>query len=366
LPPTGGETAGGSTVEHETIREFRLQVDAVDDDHGIRGVNYHLRPRWYGMQAEKDDGTRVDLPVPDELVEGQDAINIRISGSNIDFHDYGELLREAAAAVGISARYFRDDDRHRTSNVQDGARYVRINKSCSGPIHSRTGPIASLAHVLENDREGYRKLVQNDTDERGNQKPGYYHTCTLGLDRVQEVFPNHRLPVEVKHYYAREAADRPAGDPLSHPKLEAAYQVSRSDETLRYTAEALDQLKQELDEWLYATLSDAGLDLRAGGGVYVADDAFAAENELTTANVVDLDVSEIRHEQEAVVYKHLADGMSPTQRETLQTLVTDGGDVAPKDIAADTGRHRDTVYDALQNMHDLVQHEYDSVSLRST
>ena len=102
------------------------------------------------------------------------------------------------------------------------------------------------------------------------------------------------------------------------------------------------------------------------GGVYVADDAFAAENELTSANIVDLDVSEIRHEQEAVVYKHLADGMSPTQRETLQTLVTDGGDVAPKDIAADTGRHRDTVYDALQNMHDLVQHEYDSVSLRST
>jgi DNA-directed RNA polymerase specialized sigma24 family protein len=180
------------------------------------------------------------------------------------------------------------------------------------------------------------------------------------------VFPDHALPVEAKHYYAREAHSRPDSDPLSHPKVEVAYQTSRTDETLHLTDENLAQLDEELTEWLYGILGDAGLDLRANEHVYVEDEYFSVENATTTASVVDLDLTEVRHEQEAVVYRHLAGGMAPTDQECLDVLVSDGGQVSPQDLAESTGRHEDTVYNALARMNDLVTHTRGEVSLKST
>ncbi|CCC41961.1 DUF7845 domain-containing protein [Haloquadratum walsbyi] len=365
LPPRDGTTPNGTEIEHEQIREFRIRVEA-QDELGEKKANYHIRPRWRRMRVETDEGDQHELSIPRTLVNEHDAMNVRVSGSNIDFCDYGDLLMCAASAVDVSAHHFRESYRHETSNIQDGAKYVRVHEDVSGPVHARTGPLVSLAHVLENDREGYRKLVQNDSNERGRQLAGYYHTCTLGPQRVREVFPDHVLPVECKHYYAREAHSRPDSDPLSHPKVEVAYQTSRTDDTLHLTDENLAQLDEELTEWLYAILADAGLDLRANENVYVEDEYFSVENATTTASVVDLDLTEVRHEQESVVYKHLADGMAPTDQECLNVLVSDGGAVSPQDLAESTGRHEDTVYNSLARMNDLVTHTYGEVSLKST
>jgi hypothetical protein len=365
-PPAGGETPAGTEVAQETIREFRVSVVAHDEVRQ-RKANFHLRPRWADLKAEPENGGTTDIPVPHSLANSDtDAVSVRINGSNIPFTDYGDLLRCAVEAVDVNPRYL--DGRHPTSNVTDAARYVRVNRHQSGPIHARAGPLAQLAHVLEDDRDGYRKLVQNDANERDEKLPGYYHTATLGPQRVREVMPDHTLPVELKHYYAREALERDDSDPLAHPKLETAFQRSRlpHDETLGATDADLDRLVEELDEWLYSVLADAGLDLRAGGGVYESDAYFEAVNATTDADVIALDLTEIRHEQESVVYRHLADGMSESERDTLRCLVTDGGQLSPADVAEQTDRHRDTVYDALQSMHDLVQHEYGEVSLRST
>jgi len=177
--------------------------------------------------------------------------------------------------------------------------------------------------------------------------------------------PSHGLPKEIKHYYKKDYYDRT--DDLAHPKLEAAYQVSRTDETLHYTPENVERLKRELDEAVYAVLHDAGLGLRAGE-TYVEDAIFENTNHHTDATIVDLDLTQIRHEQEAVVYRHLVKdgGLSPVEQEALGTLVTDGGEVAPSDIAEAHERHIDSVYRALGRMHDLVEHEYGSVSLKST
>lgn len=107
--------------------------------------------------------------------------------------------------------------------MQDAARYVRLDCDASGPVHAHDGPLASLAHVLQNDREGYRKWVQDNSDNHDNQLPGFYHTATLGPERIREVFPSYALPKEIKHYYKSEACDRDTDDPLAHSKLEAAY-----------------------------------------------------------------------------------------------------------------------------------------------
>ena len=365
LPPRSGVTPNGTTIQHAEIREFRLKLEA-QDELGERKANYHIRPRWQKMRVQPDEGDEHVLSVPRTLVSDSDAINVRVSGSNINFGDYGELLMCAASACDVSGHHFLESHRHESSNIQDGAMYVRVHEDVSGSIHARTGPLVQLAHVLENDREGYRKLVQNDSNERGRQLPGYYHTATLGPSRVREVFPNHEIPIEAKHYYAREALARPDNSPLRHPKLEVAYQQTRWDQTLHLTDENLAQLHQELTEWLYAILHDAGLDLRAGGSTYVADQYFSDENYSTTASVVTLNLSEVRHEQESVVFKHFGDGLAPTDKDTLKMLVSDGGTVSPQRIADETGRHQDTIYAALGRLNRLVEHAYGEVSLKST
>ena len=363
LPPEDGETPAGTEISHETIREFRIHVTECDGHGGLRSVDYHIRPRWYKQKAETNDGDTITLEPGGLTSPHTDGVSVRAAGSNIEFEKYAQLLREAADALGIASWYF--EDTHQTSNVQDAARYVRVDEAASGPIHARDGPLVGLAHVLEDDRDGYRKLVQNDSDERDVQKPGFYHTVTLGPQRIREVWPSHGLPKEIKHYYKKDYYDRT--DDLAHPKLEAAYQVSRTDETLHYTPENVERLKRELDEAVYAVLHDAGLGLRAGE-TYVEDAIFENTNHHTDATIVDLDLTQIRHEQEAVVYRHLVKdgGLSPVEQEALGTLVTDGGEVAPSDIAEAHERHIDSVYRALGRMHDLVEHEYGSVSLKST
>ena len=365
LPPNNGETLAGTRVDHDTIREFRIRVEA-NDGLGERKVNFHIRPRWANLEAERDDGTKVEIPVPDELANNDtDAVSIRASGSNIPFDQYDDLLAQAADALGIRSGYFHDPNP--TSNIQDAARYVRIHCDQSGPIHARDGPLVGLAHVLENDRQGYRKIVQNDDDEQGRNAPGYYHTATLGPDRIREVYPDHALPAEVKHYLKRDALERTKSDPLRHPKLEAAYQVSKANETLRYDDDGIQQVTTELDEIVYSVLADAGISLRGGdGSPYVEDTYFDAENAHTDANIVSLDLAQVRHEQENVVVKHLSDGLSPVEQEALGTLVTDGGQVSPDDIAETNERNRDVVYRALDRMDDLVDREYGRVSLQST
>jgi hypothetical protein len=362
-PPENGETPAGTEIQHENIREFRIHVEA-NDGLGIRKVNIHIRPRWADMKSESKDGTTSKVSIPESLANNHtDAVNAKMYGSNIPFEDYQALLGQAADALGIRPGYFTDC--HGSSNIQDAARYVRIHRGQSGPIHARDGPLVQLAHVLENDRDGYRKIVQDDQDKRGQAAPGFQHMCTLGPKRIREVWPNHGLPKEIKHYLKDDYHEQ-EGE-IKHPKLEAAYQVSRWDDTLYFDDDSIEQLYTELDETLYSVLEAAGIDLRGGdGSPYVEDKYFNDQNATTDAAVVSLDLAQVRQEQEHVVVKHLADGLSPIQREAIDTLVTDGGEVSAEDVADAYDRHIESVYRALDGMEDLIEKEYGRLSLKST
>lgn len=365
LPPDDGVTSEGTRVDHETIREFRLKVERADDDAGQQSFSVHMAPRWDNLKGETKTGGVREIPTPPNLGDG---VNIRVQGSNIRFQRYLPLLKAAFDAVGINPGYL--TNLHPASNVQDAEMYVRIDDAESGPIHARDGPIASLAHLLESDRDGYRKLVQNDRDGDGNQLAGYYHTVTLGQKRIQEAFPSHRIPKEIKHYYARHASNLSKENPLAHPKLGASYQSSRWDDTLRWTD--LDELERELTETVLSVLADAGLSLRprdrAGDDTtpYVTDAYFDAETTTYDQNpVTTLDLTRIRSSQESVVIRHIADGLSPVEWESLHRLVTDGGDVSPAEIADEYDRHPGSVRRALRRLEELVDREYGSVSIQS-
>lgn len=360
----GSTTPQGTEWRIETMREYRIRVfrDPSEDTAGQQDFTAHVAPRWPGMEGEREDGSRVEIPVPDGFGEG---VNVRVKGSNIAFERYPDLLRVAASTLGIAGRYF--EDPHPMSNVQDAERYARVHEDASGPVHARDGPIASMGHLLEDDRSGYRKVVQNDDDEEGRNLPGYYHTVTLDARRVREAFPDHRLPKEVKHYYAREALSVPDDHPLSHPKVGASLQVSLLDDDEMVRVREIDRLRRELDQTVLSVLADAGLDVAPGdgGGPFVPDAYFEPEVDHSGPDPVGLDLTQVRQSQESVVVRHLADGLAPTQWDALETLVTDGGEVSPAEIADATGRHVESVRRALREMEDLVHREYAEVSLRS-
>jgi hypothetical protein len=360
----GSVTPQGTEWRIETMREYRIRVFRHPDEDpvGQQDFTAHIAPRWEGMEAERNDGSRVELPVPEAFGEG---VNVRVQGSNIAFDRYTDLLRIAASTLGIAGRYF--EDPHPFSNIQDAERYARVHRDASGPVHARDGPLASMGHMLEDDRSGYRKIVQNDDDEAGRNRPGYYHTVTLDSRRIREAFPDHHLPKEVKHYYAREAVSVPDDHPLAHPKVGASLQVSLldDDETVRFRD--VDRLRRELDQTVLSVLADAGLDVAPGdgSGPFVEESYFEPEVDHSGPDPVGLDMTRVRQSQESVVVRHLADGLAPTQWEALETLVTDGGEVSPDDIAEDHGRHVESVRRALREMEDLVHREYAEVSLRS-
>lgn len=360
----GTRTPQGTEWRLDEIREYRIKVYRHPDEDYDRQQDFtaHVAPRWEGMKGERSDGSTVDIPVPEGFGEG---INVRVNGSNIEFDRYTDLLRLACLSLGINGRYF--EEPHEYSNIQDAERYVRVHKNASGPVHARDGPIASMGHLLESDRQGYRKVVQNDDDERGENLPGYYHTVTLDARRIREAFPDHRLPKEVKHYYSREANNLPTDHPLAHPKIGASLQVSLLDDDETVHLRDLDRLTRELDQTVLSVLADAGLDVSPsnGTGPFVEDPYFPVDVDRSGPKPVGLDLTRVRQSQESVVIRHVADGLAPTQWEALETLVSDGGTVSPKNIADEHGRHVDSVRRALREMEDLVHREYAEVSLRS-
>ena len=243
---------------------------------------------------------------------------------------------------------------------------MRVHEDYSGPIHARDGPLARAGHLLEDDRNVRREIEQTDIDESGEKVPGYRHQVGLDERRIQEIHPNHELPKRLKHYRAREAKSLDGA--LRHPKVGAIYYGSLwRDRSQNHgvTRDELDQLTHELEETLLSILADAGLDVTSTHQ-FESDDYFEAVTSDRDRQVVDLPLDELQTTQESVVINQVADGLSPVEWESLDVLVTDGGEVSPADIAEAGGFHRDSVYRALDRMDELVEREYGSVSLKST
>jgi transposase len=352
----------------DTIREFRIAWEVIDedDDVGERSGNIHISPRTPDMT----DTNGKSISTPKDLT----GVNCRALGSNFPLEQYGELLHRATAALGFDSRYFAEERIHQEySNIQDAARYVRLIRDHSGPIHAVDGVLARVSNLLANDREGYRKHVADDTE-----LPGYYHTATIGPKRASELVDQHHFPKEFKHYLAREAESMDRSDPLYHPKVEAALQSSRANETIRW--EERERVGRELDEALLNLLSWEGFpvtdeeieaDDRDGGeppggrGPYVADQYFEAESSRRQRRLLDDPTPQLQSHQETLVMRHIADGFEDSDADVLDVLVADGGEVSPEDVADSTGWHIETVYRAIDRLQDLVEHHYGELSLRS-
>lgn len=356
------------TEDLETIREFRIAWEVLDedDDVGERSGNIHIAPRTPKMVDKKGN----QISTPKDLT----GINCKIRGSNFPLDRYGELLERATQALGFNREYFAQGRVHEQySNIQDAARYVRLIRGESGPLHAVDGAIARVSNLLANDREGYRKHVADDTET-----PGYYHSATIGPKRASELVDQHHLPKEIKHYLPRESESLDPSNPIYHPKLEVSFQVSRLDEPVRWSE--CDRVARELDEALLNILQWEGFpvtvdeiedhdrdggDPPGGAGPYVADQYFGAGTECRQRRLLDDPTPELKDQQDHIFIRHVVDGFEESDMDVLEFLVEDGSSRAPKEIAEEKGWHIDTIYRAIDRLEDLVEHNYADLSLRS-
>lgn len=344
-----------------TVIEPRISWEVIDenDEVGERSGNFHIAPRTPDMRTE--EGKRISTP--DDLV----GVNVRAQGSNLEPGLYVSLFRAIVSELGISARYF--EELHEYTNIQDLARYVRVDRDESGPVHAVNGILARIGNLLANDREGYRKHVADDSET-----PGFYHSATIGSKRAEELVEGHRFAKEVKHYLPRKPDAFDPDHPLYHPKIEVSFQASRNaDASVSWSD--LEALDRELDELLLNVLSwvgfpiegdrDRGTGEPAIDGPYIPDQYFVVDVDDRPRTLTQDPTPTLQNRQESVVIKHLRDGLADSELSIVEQLVADGGQHAPQDLADESGFHLSTIYRAMNRIPELIDHEYGDVALKS-
>lgn len=322
---------------------------------------FRISPRWPDIETK--EGLR-SMSNPCSI-EGYD---VEVEGSNWEFKKYPEALQSALKALSnrqgfrynspspIHYEDFEADRIHGSSNIVDGELLVRVAKGETGEVIAYDGTLHRISLLLAGDREGYTKSVRDD-----RECPGHYHTATIDSRRAGELIGGHELAKEFKHYYMRNP-DAVEGTALENPKICVSFQNSIHDDTLYW--DDLDQLVTELDESLLNVLEWSGIPTAPDGQMYVADDYFEVTGSRRWRKILPDRLPRLESKQDDQIFA-TASQMNETDTELVDTLLTDGGETSPKELASSIGVHLDTVYRALKRLSPLVDHTYGEVQLGS-
>ncbi|KAA9411231.1 MarR family transcriptional regulator [Haloarcula hispanica] len=342
----------------QNVREFQFYFVAknsptyegkrADRDKRVKGGTITVRPRWPNLTS---DGKPVSVPD-----YGAPYVDVQVQASNLPHEEYLTLVKRVMDAYGIAARYF--DQPHPDSHIDDLAYYVRLYRENSGPLHAADGPIARAHTLIQGDRTGYRKHVEDNT-----KLPGYYVTATVEDEKAGELVRGHTLGKELKHYYPNEPQQYESDEAPYHPKFEVSYQTSRTEETVRW--DDLDDARRELEETILNCLDWCGIATSADSSVFVEFDPFWNVRDTTEARkFVKCPLPEIEDEQEHRVMKLWGD-MTTADRDVTEMLLTDGGTVSPKEAAEKTGHTYRTIRTVIDRLEGLIRHTYGEMELAS-
>jgi hypothetical protein len=153
-----------------------------------------------------------------------------------------------------------------------------------------------------------------------------------------------------------------------HPKLEVAYQTNATTETVRWSE--VDDVERELNETLVNILEWSDLPTRGdtgngSSGVFFGDAYFDATTEVErNLRVTDCPLPEIENEQDRAVQR-VWGKMLDSDRAIFETLVTDGGEMAPKEAANEAGVSYRTVRRFADRCEEVVEHAYGKLEFTS-
>ena len=354
-----------SSFRIQNVREYSIKVHPAGvekHDKALRKATFSVKPRWPDLEAE--DGYS-NPSNPHDLL----GVDVTFDGSNLDPRVYPKLFYQAMGVLHgqqgknwsnptyIPYEDVHPENIHHSSNIVDGELYVRLDEEKTGPLYAIDGPIHRISMLLADERSGYAKSIRDD-----RECEGYYHVATIGADRAAELLGGHSLGKEIKHYHVNNPSAVKGDDMLEHPKFGVALQNSVTDRTVYW--DDLRRLEKELDEALLNVLDWAGIPTQPDDQYYVEDDVFEVTGERRFRQLAANQLPSIQQEQHDDVMQ-VVSNLAPTDAETLDKLLADGGQISPADLAEDLGRHIDTIYRALDRLGDIVIHEYGDVRLRS-
>jgi len=128
----------------------------------------------------------------------------------------------------------------------------------------------------------------------------------------------------------------------------------------------LDRLERELDEALLNVLKWSDLPVRPDHQVYVPDDYFKVTGSQRFRKLLQNKLPDIESMQEQEVRQLVVAGnATETDIQVLDTLLTDGGQFSPSDLAEKIGVALSTIYKSIDRLDGMVNHRYGDVQLAS-
>jgi hypothetical protein len=337
---TGIAPRESDPIEGERAYEHKIHGEGP----GEKTVDLVFSPRWPDQQTP--DGEAMRRPWC-----GGEGVQVHVQGSNLTYDEYHYLLQKFLqvladeAGINISRQYF--NRIHPESNIVTTELYLRFRREYSKKVVRSTGVFYKIMHLLAGERGTEWVYSGNNNDVVGKR-----HAFDLGPDAAAELIDDHRLGKRHKVYHPKHVRNEETeDDPLSSPKYGVAFHKSIHGASVKWRDR--DQLLRELEESVINALRWAGVPIKPDPTVFVADDHFDIEASERSIGFFEDPTPQLEAEQENLITTVLQD-LSPSARDVMQTLATDGGEAHYEELADDTGYSVSQVYRALEEIGDLV------------
>jgi hypothetical protein len=337
---TGIAPRASDPISGDRAYEYKIHGDGP----GEKKFDAVFSPRW--SDQETPDGDQMRRPWC-----GGEGVQVHVQGSNLSYDEYHYLLQKFIqiladeAGVSISRQYF---NRIRPeSNIVTTELYLRLFREYSKKIVRSTGVFYKIMHLLAGERGTEWVYSGDNTDVVGKR-----HAFELSPTAAGELIDDHSLGKRHKCYHPKHVRNEETeDDPLSSPKYGVAFHKSINGGSVKWRNR--DQLMRELEESLINALRWAGVPVTPDPTVFREDDHFEIEASERSVGFFEDPTPTLEAEQENLITTVLQD-LSPSARNVMQTLATDGGEAHYTELADETEYSVSQVYRALEEIGDLV------------
>lgn len=244
---------------------------------------------------------------------------------------------------------------HEMSNITTFERYVRLNRSISPKVVGQSGIMRRFLHLCA-DEKGSQFQYKVDNQEI----VGKNHRAVLPKQDAKRLISGHRYGKQIKHYHPKHVRTEDETDPLFHPKVGVLVKKSLNDgNAIKWRKK--DELRREIEETLINTLYWADIPTKADPTTFVSDHHFEVKPAESPVSLEQDPTPEMEAQQEALLVTQMRD-LCESDVAVLETLVTDGGEQHPEEIAESTEYGISTIYRALERLEGLVRNENATVT----
>jgi len=346
-------------VAGDTLYEPKINVRGD----GERKADFHIRPRYAGM--ETTEGDRISSPFDRDSMPNE-GFNVFLQGSNLEPEEYTRLLpavvQRLGAEVGqrINSDYFSPRGIHASSNVSEFERYVRLRRGMMRKLIGTSGVLQQLHHLLV-DQKGVKYSIDVDNED----VVGKMHKLPLDRSAVDEL-PVGTYGKQLKSYLLKNPDSVDETDSTYHPKFGVLFKKTlNGGNTLPWSE--VGKLTRDLQETIINLLYWSKVPTEPDSTTFVADDHFQVESydedENQTIRLFDDPTPELEASQEALLVRQMRD-LTDADLDHLQAM-TDGGERHYDEIVDEADTSVSTLYRTLQRCDALLESDNGVVKWRS-